>query len=138
MFFDKAGYTLDIQLRKKLDYQAAYAFMKRLIKMFREPTFLTIENAPALLCAFKELKEEGFYTHTTHCTIKHLNNLIEQDHRHVKQHFAKSARFQNIRHASRTIKEIEAIHALYKQRRSLQADSAFSVYHELQQLLVAA
>ncbi|ALZ64647.1 hypothetical protein FORC13_p162 (plasmid) [Bacillus cereus] len=97
---------MDIQLRKKLDYQAAYSFMKRLIKTFEELTFLTIENAPALLCAFKKLKEEGFYTHTTHCTIKHLNNLIELDHRHVKRHFAKSARFQNIRHASRTIKEI--------------------------------
>ncbi len=33
--------------------------------------------------------------------------------------FAKSAGFQNLRHASRTIKGIETIHALYKQRRSL-------------------
>lgn len=132
MLFDKAGYNLDIQLRKKRNHQAAYTFMKRLIKTFGKPTFLTIENAPALLCAFKKLKEEGFYTHTTHCTIKHLNNLIEQEHRHVKRRFAKSARFQNIRHASLTIKGIEAIHVLYKQRRSLQADSAFSVYHELQ------
>ncbi|AIW88299.1 Transposase for insertion sequence element IS257 in transposon Tn4003 [Bacillus mycoides] len=103
---------MDIQLRKKRNHQAAYTFMKRLIKTFGKPTFLTIEK--------------------THCTIKHLNNLIEQEHRHVKRRFAKSARFQNIRHASLTIKRIEAIHVLYKQRRSLQADSAFSVYHELQ------
>ncbi|TKI80520.1 IS6 family transposase, partial [Bacillus mycoides] len=35
------------------------------------------------------------------------------------------------RHASRTIKGIETIHALYKQRRSLQRDSAFSTYNSI-------
>ncbi|MEW4320484.1 IS6 family transposase, partial [Bacillus thuringiensis] len=33
----------------------------------------------------------------------------------------------NLRHASRTIKGIETIHALYKQIRSLESDSVFSV-----------
>ncbi|SFM27666.1 putative transposase [Bacillus sp. 5mfcol3.1] len=135
---DKEGYTLDIQLRKKRDYQAAYAFMKRLVKHFGEPTVLTTDKAPALLCAFKKLKEQGFYKRTTHCTVKHLNNFIEQDHRHVKRRFAKSAGFQNLCHASRTIKGIEAIHALYKQRRSLQRNFAFSTYNELQQLLATS
>ncbi|MBJ8056104.1 IS6 family transposase [Bacillus cereus] len=129
---DKEGYILDIQLRKKRDYQAAYAFMKRLVKTFGEPTILT---APALLCAFKKLKEQGFYKHTAHCTIKHLNNLIEPDHRHVKRRFAKSAGFQSLRHASRTLKGIETIHAIYKRKRSLQPNCVFSTYNELQQLL---
>ncbi|MED1418511.1 IS6 family transposase, partial [Bacillus paranthracis] len=31
-----------------------------------------------------------------------------------------SSGFQNIRHASRTIKGIETLHALYKRKRSLQ------------------
>ncbi|MEH7039186.1 IS6 family transposase, partial [Bacillus pseudomycoides] len=46
--------------------------------------------------------------------------------------------FQTLRHASLTIKGIETIHALYKQRRSLQIGSAFSVYNELQELLMVA
>ncbi|QPW51645.1 IS6 family transposase (plasmid) [Bacillus thuringiensis] len=135
---DKDGYTLDIQLRKKRDHQAAYAFMKRLVKRFGEPTVLTTDKAPALLCAFKKLKEQGFYKYTAHCTIKHLNNLIEQDHRHVKRRFAKSAGFQNLRHASRTIKGIETIHALYKKNRSFTSNSCFSTYNELYQLLTSA
>ncbi|HEK9103826.1 TPA: IS6 family transposase [Bacillus pseudomycoides] len=135
---DKEGYTLDIQLRKKRDHQAAYTFIKRLVKTFGEPTVLTTDKAPALLCAFKKLKEQGIYKRTTHCTVKHLNNLIEQDHRHVKRRFAKSVGFQSIRHASRTLKGIETVHALYKQRRSLQRDSAFSTYNELQQLLATS
>ncbi|GLV67118.1 hypothetical protein Bmyc01_57870 [Bacillus mycoides] len=135
---DIEEHTLNIQLRKKRDHQAAYAFMKRLVKMFGEPTVLTTDKAPALLCAFKKLREKGFCKHTTHCTIKYLNNLIAQDHRQVKHCFAISAEFQSIRYASRTIKGIETVHALYKQRRGLQTDFAFSVYHELQQLLVAS
>lgn len=133
---DKDGYTLDIQLRKTRDHQAAYAFMKRLVKAFGEPTVLTTDKAPALLCAFNKLKEQGFYRRTTHCTVKHLNNLIEQDHRHVKRRFAKSTGFQSLRHASRTLKGIETVHALYKRKRSLQQPNfVFSTYNELQQLL---
>ncbi|WP_090814615.1 IS6 family transposase [Bacillus nitratireducens] len=113
---DGDGYTLDLQLRRTRDHQAACIFMKRLVKTFGEPTVLTTDKNPALLCAFKKLKKNGFYVRTKHCTVKHLNNLIEQDHRHVKRRFAKSFGFQNIRHASRTIKGIETIHALYKQK----------------------
>ena len=109
---DKDGHTLDIQLRKRRDHKAAYAFMKRLVEIFGEPTVLTTDKAPALLCAFNKLREQGFYKHTTHCTIKHLNNLIEQDHRHIKRRFSKFAGFQRLRHASRTLKGIETIHVI--------------------------
>ncbi|PFB55909.1 IS6 family transposase, partial [Bacillus thuringiensis] len=47
------GYTLDIQLRKTRDHQAAYMFMKRLVKALGETMVLTTDKAPALLCAFK-------------------------------------------------------------------------------------
>ncbi|MCQ6531038.1 IS6 family transposase, partial [Bacillus mycoides] len=109
---DSEGNTIDFYLSKKRDTKAAYAFMKRLVKTFGEPTVLTTDKAPALLCACNKLKEQSFYKRTIHCTIKHLNNLIEQDHRHVKRRFAKSAGFQSTRHASRTIKGIETLHAL--------------------------
>ncbi len=94
--------------------------MKRLVKTFGEPTVPTTDKAPALLCAFKKLRNNDFYKHTTHCTIKHLNNLIEQDHRHVKKRFVKSAGFQILCHASRTLKSIETIHTLYKRKLILQ------------------
>ncbi|MGE7635595.1 IS6 family transposase [Bacillus paramycoides] len=136
---DREGYTLDIQLRKTRGHQAAYMFMKRLVKAFGEPTVLITDKAPALLCALKKLKHKGFYVRTKHCTVKHFNNLIEQDHRHVKRRFAKSAGFQNLRHASRTIKGIETIHAIYKRKRSSQqANFFFSTYNELQKLLESA
>ncbi|MBD5796922.1 hypothetical protein BHU24_22735 [Bacillus pseudomycoides] len=129
---------MDIQLRKTRDHQAAYMFMKRLVKAFGEPTVLTTDKAPALLCAFKKLKNNGFYVQTKHCTVKHFNNLIEQDHRHIKRRFSKSAGFQNLRHASCTLKGIETIHAIYKRNCSLQPNCGFSTYKELHKLLVTA
>ncbi|PEL15697.1 DDE-type integrase/transposase/recombinase, partial [Bacillus toyonensis] len=62
----------------------------------------------------------------------------EQDHRHVKRRFVKSAGFHTLRHASRTIKGIETIQAIYKQRRNLQTNFVFSVYNELQKLVATA
>lgn len=72
--------------------------------------------------------------HTKHCTVKHFNDLIKQDHRHIKRLFVKSTGLQNLRHASRTLKGIETIPALYKQKRSQIPDFSFSTYKELQQL----
>ncbi|HDR6319117.1 TPA: IS6 family transposase, partial [Bacillus thuringiensis] len=136
---DQGEYTLDIQLRKTQNHQATYMFTKRLVKAFGEPAVLTTDKAPALLCAFKKLQHNGFYVHTKHCTIKHLNNLFEQDHRHIKRRFVTSSGFQNILHASRTIKGIETLYALYKRKRSLQQSNfIFSTYKELQQFLMAA
>ncbi|HHT7228565.1 TPA: DDE-type integrase/transposase/recombinase, partial [Bacillus cereus] len=79
-----------------------------------------------------------YYTDTKHGTIKYLNNFIEQDHRHVKRRFIKSSGFQSIRHASRTIKGIETIHAICKQKRSHIPDFSFSTYKELQRLFRTA
>ncbi|MGG1327881.1 IS6 family transposase [Bacillus tropicus] len=131
---DTEGHTLDIQLREKRNHQAAYRFMKRLVKAFGEPTILTTDKAPALLCALTKLKHNGLDVHTKRCTVKHFNNFIEQNHRHIKRRFVKSAGFQNLRHASRTLKGIETIHAIYKQKRSQIPDFSFSTYKELQQL----
>ncbi|PFD74281.1 IS6 family transposase, partial [Bacillus cereus] len=49
-----------------------------------------------------------------------------------------SSGFQSIRQASRTIKGIETILAIYKQRGSLELDSVFSAYTELQKLVAVA
>lgn len=56
----------------------------------------------------------------------------------MKRRFAKSAGFQTLRHASRTLKGIKTIHALYKQKRSQIPDFSFSTYKELQQLFKIA
>ncbi|OTW94180.1 hypothetical protein BK702_03065 [Bacillus thuringiensis serovar cameroun] len=100
---DCDGHILDFQLRKTGNHQAAYAFMKRLIKHFEDPSVLTTDKAPALLCTFKKMQKDAYYPHTKQCIIKHHNNLIEQDHQYVKHQFLKPAGFQTLGHSSSTI-----------------------------------
>ena len=91
--------------------------------------FITAKRLLPYFCAFKKLKHNELFMclYKKHCTVKHFNNLIEQDHRHIKRRFAKSVGFQNLRHASRTIKGIETIHAIYKQNQSSQPNFGFSI-----------
>lgn len=74
---DADDLTLDIWLRKKRDTQAAYAFLKRLVKQFDEPRVLVTDKAPSIASVFKKLQAHGFYQRTEHRTVKYLNNLIE-------------------------------------------------------------
>ena len=74
---DADGLTLDIWLRKNRDTQAAYAFLKRLVKQFDEPRVLVTDKAPSIASVFKKLQAHGFYQRTEHRTVKYLNNLIE-------------------------------------------------------------
>lgn len=129
---DSSSLTLDIWLRKSRDKQAAYAFFKRLIKQFGEPRVLVTDKAPSLSSAFNRLKSEGQFINTIHRTSKYLNNIIEQDHRHVKK---RNKSYQSIRTASSTIKGIETIHALYKTSQRGGNLFGFSVICEINQLL---
>ncbi|OTW90204.1 hypothetical protein BK702_09915 [Bacillus thuringiensis serovar cameroun] len=89
---DCDGHILDFQLRKTRNHQAAYAFMKRLIKHFEDPSVLTPDKAPVLLCTFKKYRKTLIIP-IPNCIIKHHNNLIEQNHRYVKHQFLKPAGF---------------------------------------------
>jgi len=129
---DADGLTLDIWLRKKRDTQAAYAFLKRLVKQFDEPKVVVTDKAPSITSAFKRLKEYGFYQGTEHRTIKSLNNLIEQDHRPVKR---RNKFYRSLRTASPTIKGMEAIRGLYKKTRKEGTLFGFSVCTEIKVLL---
>lgn len=57
---DADGLTLDIWLRKKRDTQAAYAFLKRLVKQFDEPRVLVTDKAPLLPVPSKNYRHTGF------------------------------------------------------------------------------
>src|SRR5574337_164457 len=57
---DADGLTLNIWLRKKRNTQAAYAFLKRLVKQFDEPKVVVTDKAPSITSAFKKLKEYAY------------------------------------------------------------------------------
>ena len=59
-------YLTLVQLRKKRDTQAAYAFLKRLHKQFGEPRVIVTDKAPSIGSAFRKLQSNGLYTKTGH------------------------------------------------------------------------
>src|SRR5699024_7465607 len=65
---DADGLSLDICLRKKRDTQAAYAFLKRLVKQFDEPNAVVTHKAPFITSPVKKVKEYVIYQETEHCT----------------------------------------------------------------------
>ena len=63
----------------------------------------------------RELKADGSLpTETTLRSSKYLNNLIEQDHRSVKQRVAVMLGFKLLRNAAITIAGIELMHRIRK------------------------
>ena len=82
---DADGLTLDIWLRKKKGHTSSLMLLSGNSEVFDEPKVVVTDKSPLITSAFKKLKEYGFYQGTEHRTIKYLNNLIEQDHRPVKE-----------------------------------------------------
>ena len=121
-----------LKSREKRDTQAAYAFLKRLVKQFDEPRVLVTDKAHSITSAFKKLQAHGFYQRTEHRTVKYLNNLIEQDHRPIKR---RNKFYRSLRTASTTIKGMEAIRGLYKKNRKEGTLFEFSVCTEMKILL---
>ncbi|OLN92840.1 IS6 family transposase, partial [Staphylococcus saprophyticus] len=90
---DAEGHTLDIWLRKQRDNHSAYAFIKRLIKQFGKPQKVITDQAPSTKVAMAKVIKAFKLKPDCHCTSKYLNNLIEQDHRHIK---VRKTRYQSI------------------------------------------
>jgi transposase-like protein len=83
---DKQGDTVDFLLSEHRDITAAKRFFNKAIQMHGTPEKITLDGYAASHTAVSELKESAILPMTV-CvrTSKYLNNLIEQDHRRVKQ-----------------------------------------------------
>ena len=87
---DRAGRTVDFRLSAKRDVAAAKAFFRKAIKGQHDaPRTITLDGYAASHRAVRELKADGLLPAETKLrSSKYLNNLIEQDHRGVKQRIA--------------------------------------------------
>jgi len=87
---NRAGRTVDFRLSPRRDVAAAKAFFRKAIKcQQRRPRTITLDGYAASHRAVRELKADGWLPANTKLrSSKYLNNLIEQDHRGVKQRIA--------------------------------------------------
>ncbi|MEO7649022.1 MAG: IS6 family transposase, partial [Bryobacteraceae bacterium] len=83
---DKAGKTVDFYLSRHRDVNAAKAFLRKAMKGQRVPAKITLDAYAASHRAVAELKDSGKLPKRVIVrSSKYLNNLIEQDHRRIKQ-----------------------------------------------------
>lgn len=113
---DRAGQTVDFRLSTRRDVAAAKAFFRKAIKgQRRQPHTITLDGYAASHRAVHELKADGSLPMETKLrSSKYLNNLIEQDHRGVKQRIAVMQGFKQLRNAAITIAGIELMHRIRK------------------------
>src|ERR1700738_1668955 len=112
---DRAGRTVDFRLSAKRDVAAKEFFRKAIESQQRCPQTITLDGYAASHRAVRELKADGWLPANTKLrSSKYLNNLVEQDHRGVKQRIAVMLGFKEFGNAAITIAGIELLHRIRK------------------------
>ena len=113
---DRVGRTVDFRLSARRDVAAAKAFFRKAINNHQHPPqTITLDGYAASHRAVREMKaDSSLPANTKQRSSKYLNNLIEQDHRGVKQRIAVMLGFKQFRHAAITIAGIELMHRIRK------------------------
>lgn len=112
---DTEGQTIDFLLTAKRDTAAALRFFRKAIRQHGEPEVVTIDksgaNTAALATINANKSEEEIITIRQN---KHLNNLIEQDHRNIKRRIRLMLGFKSFRRAQTLLAGIELINMIRK------------------------
>lgn len=94
---------------------AAKAFLRSAMKNTRVPMKITLDAYAASHRAVREMKEDGELPRRVHArSSQYLNNLIEQDHRRVKQRVRPMLGFKRFDNAAITISGIELAEKIKK------------------------
>ena len=109
---DQEGDTVDFMFSAKRDRKAALSFFKTAIGSNGFPHTVTIDQSGANSAALERLNGRGNYVNIRQ--IKYLNNLIEQDHRHIKRVIKPMLGFKSFASAKATIAGVELYHMLRK------------------------
>jgi len=114
---DKQGQTVDFLLSKNRDRAAAVRFFKKAVSNHTVPEKITLDGSQASHQAVAELKAEGVLpAQTLVRTSKYLNNMIEQDHRKIKQRCYPMLGFKTFGNAEITLSGIELANKINKRQ----------------------
>jgi hypothetical protein len=112
---DKTSKAVDFFLSRDRDVNAAKTFLRNAMKNRRTPTKITLDAYAASHRAVREMKETGELPRRVKVrSSQYLNNLVEQDHRRIKQRIRPMLGFKRFDHAVVTISGIELAEQIKK------------------------
>jgi transposase-like protein len=112
---DKQGQTIEFMLSAKRAVFAAKRFFKKMMRADhrRLPFSISVDKNAAYPKAFTSSQEEKVLPEDCALRrVKHLNNIIEQDHRFIKKNVRTSQCFKSFHTAERTLEGIEAMNMM--------------------------
>jgi len=112
---DKAGRTVDFFLSRNRDVTAAKTFLRNAMKNRRTPTKITLDGyAASHRASAGDEGDRGTPRRVRVRSSQYLNNLVEQDHRRIKQWIRPMLGFKRFDHAAVTISGIELAEQIKK------------------------
>jgi transposase-like protein len=117
---DKQGQIVDFLLSKRRDVATAKRFFSHATTQHGAPRVITLDGYPASHRAVAELKEVGTLPRRIRIrSSKYLNNVVEQDHRRIKQRIRPMLGFKRFETATVTIRGIELAEKIKKNQFNL-------------------
>lgn len=116
---DKYGETIAFMVTKKRDVNAAKAFFRKALKGNRMPYCVNIDKSGANKAALEHFNKPGWLTGKKNFILsqaKYLNNIVEQDHRHIKRITTPMGCFRKMHTASQTLAGIELMNMIKKKK----------------------
>jgi transposase-like protein len=118
---DKEGRTVDFLLSKRRDVMAAKRFFSQATRQHGRPRVITLDGYAASHRAIAKLKAAGTLPRRVRVrSCKYLNNVVEQDHRRIKQRIRPMIGFKRFDTATVTVRGIELAEKIKKDQFNLE------------------
>jgi len=114
---DSAGCAIEFMLSAKRDVSAAKRFFRKMMRADhrRLPFTIGTDKHASYPEAFDtSVREKVLPCDCKLRRVKHLNNVIEQDHRAIRRGWRAMQRFRSFHTAERALEGVEALHMIRK------------------------
>ncbi len=127
---DSDGDTIDFLLSAKRDQKAALRFLKKAVRQHGVPVKINTDKSGANAAGLKAFNND-YSTDIELGQVKYLNNIIEQDHRRVRQRARPMLGFKTFMSAAKTIAGIEMMAMIKKGQIDIQGSTPFDRFYAL-------
>ncbi len=126
---DKGGNTVDYLLTAKRDRKAAKRFLCKALGSNNKPTKINIDKSGANTAAINDYNDDGSDIEIRQ--NKYLNNIVEQDHRPIKQLFRVTLGFKTFPAARITIGGFESMRMIRKRQVRAEGKTSAEIFYSL-------